>query len=136
MKQAQAVFPEGQQSRFERLECSAAVQCGDFLLVSGQVGLKPDGTVEEHPRKQIILVFEKFRSLLIAVNLDFFDVVEIRSFHVRLEEYVEAYLAGMRRHFPDPPSPSYTGLIEVSCQGVLGLIVEVAVTAYTGARSR
>ena len=136
MKHATAIFPEGRQAVFEKFGYSPAVRCGDFVLVSGQVGVDANGEVVEDAEAQIRLAFTKLSDMLNAVGASLADVVEVHSYHVDLDQHEEAFHRARREFFPDPPFPAMTGLIEVSRLGMLGLIVEVSAVAYLGSSER
>jgi 2-iminobutanoate/2-iminopropanoate deaminase len=47
-----------------------------ILFCNGQVGARLDGTVPEHPREQIEVIFERINMILAASNMAFEDVVK------------------------------------------------------------
>jgi 2-iminobutanoate/2-iminopropanoate deaminase len=47
-----------------------------LLFCNGQVGARVDGTVPEHPREQIEVIFERIGIILAASSMTFADVVK------------------------------------------------------------
>jgi enamine deaminase RidA (YjgF/YER057c/UK114 family) len=48
-----------------------------MLVISGQVGMKEDGTVPEDPLEQLGLAFENIRRNLQAANMDVKDLIKV-----------------------------------------------------------
>ena len=53
-----------------------------MLIISGQVGMKQDGTVPDDPIEQLDLVFENILRNLQAANMDMTDLVKINYYLV------------------------------------------------------
>ena len=53
-----------------------------LLLISGQVGMRQDGTVPDDPLEQIDLAFENIFSNLRAANMDVKDIVKLTYYLV------------------------------------------------------
>ena len=53
-----------------------------MLVISGQVGMRQDGTVPEDPLEQIDLVFENILRNLYAANMDVKDLIKITYYLV------------------------------------------------------
>ena len=53
-----------------------------FLVISGQVGMRQDGTVPEDPYEQIDLAFENVVRNLHAANMDVSDLIKINYYLV------------------------------------------------------
>lgn len=70
------IFSAGRQALYTTNERSSAVSSGGFLLVSGQVGSREDGSPEPDPEKQKRLAFTNLNSVLAAAGCSFDDVVD------------------------------------------------------------
>ena len=46
------VVPEGMETYYDDYQFSPAVRCGDLLIISGQLGFDPDGSLPDDPAKQ------------------------------------------------------------------------------------
>ena len=72
--------------------------------ISGQIGLRPDGTVPDTVREQIEWAFKRAEAILRRLGLDFSDVVEMVSYHVdvgaQLSDFREVKSRYMRADFP------------------------------------
>jgi len=53
-----------------------------LLVISGQVGMQPDGTVPEDPYEQIDIAFENINRNLTAANMEVKDIIKITYFLV------------------------------------------------------
>lgn len=53
-----------------------------LLVISGQVGMKEDGTVPDDPVEQIDIAFENIRRNLRAANMDIKDIIKITYYLV------------------------------------------------------
>ena len=52
----------------------------EWLATSGQLALRPDGTVPEDVEAQCVLVFEALRAILTEGGMDFSHVVQFRAY--------------------------------------------------------
>lgn len=71
-----------------------------WVVLSGQVGVQPDGQVSQDPIEQLVVALENVRQNLFAADLRVDDVVKL-TFHLvgdvdkqRLHEVVAGWLAG------------------------------------------
>ncbi|WZB63882.1 Rid family hydrolase [Achromobacter xylosoxidans] len=75
-----------------------------MAYISGQIGLRPDGTVPDTVREQIEWAFKRAEAILRRLGLDFSDVVEMVSYHVdvgaQLSDFREVKSRYMRADFP------------------------------------
>lgn len=74
-----------------------------LLVISGQVGMRPDGTVPEDPVEQIDLAFENILRNLHAANMDVRDLVKINYYLVGEIDTVkrrEVILSKLQGHKP------------------------------------
>lgn len=110
------------------LPFSPAIQSGDFIFVSGQASVGPDGSIvtgdfEEECRRS----FDNLRALLQVAGLDFSDVVQIRGYVGKQEDLVR-YNEVYKEYF-DEPYPARTTLI-----GCLGDVLKFEVDAVARLR--
>ncbi len=110
------------------LPFSPALQCGDYVFVSGQASVDKTGnivvgTFEEECRRS----FENLKLILEAGGLGFEHVVQVRNY-VGKQEYL-AEFNRIYKEFFNEPYPARTTLI--GCLGDL-LKFEVDVIAYNG----
>jgi 2-iminobutanoate/2-iminopropanoate deaminase len=108
------------------LPFSPAIQCGDFVFVSGQASVDNEGnivngTFEEECKRS----FENLRTILVAAGLGFEDVVQVRNY-VGKQEYLSEFNAIYKLYFSEP-YPARTTIM--GCLGDL-LKFEVDVIAY------
>jgi 2-iminobutanoate/2-iminopropanoate deaminase len=109
---------------------SHAVRAGDFLFLSGQIPLKPDGsgllkgTIEEQTHQ----VFANIQAVLKAANASLTDVVKSCVFLADLENFA-AFNKIYQQYFPENPPARTTFQV-----GKLpaGAGVEIDVTVYLG----
>ena len=103
-----------------------AVIDGDHLRCSGMMGLRPDLTLPEEPQAQFTLAFENLRGLLAEAGLTFADVVDITSYHVGLQQHIQAFGA-VKDQFVAAPYPAWTavGVTELA----MGALVEIKILA-------
>ena len=66
MSQRKAIFPVASERHalYQEHGYSAAIQSGDLLFVSGQVGSRLDGSPQPDFKKQVELVFENLMNVL------------------------------------------------------------------------
>ncbi len=93
---------------------SQAVQCGDYVFMSGQIGLDPatgnlSGTAAGEARQAM----ENLRAVLLEADLDFPDVVQTRIYLVDLADFdaVNAVYAGyLQEPYPARATVQVAGL--------------------------
>lgn len=67
---------------------SQAVQCGDYLFISGQIGLDPaTGTLSGTADGEARQAMENLRAVLLEAGLDFTDVVQTRIYVTDLADF-------------------------------------------------
>lgn len=126
MNQRQAIFPAERHALYEQHKYSAAIQSGDLLFVSGQVGSRADGTPEPDYERQVQLAFENLASVLQAAGCTFQDVVDVTSFHTDPEAQFETFMAVREKHIGAAPYPNWTA---IGVNWLAGFDVELKVIA-------
>ncbi|PUE09957.1 MULTISPECIES: RidA family protein [unclassified Limnohabitans] len=81
----------GSNKVFDLFKYSPAVKAGGLVFIAGQVGLRPDGTVPESAEEQIRLAFQRLGAILKHEGLGFEDLVELVSYHVRIDEQLTVF---------------------------------------------
>ena len=112
---------------FEAFRYSPAVSAGGLLFVAGQVGLRPDGTVPEDAPAQIDLAFQRLGAILAHAGLGFGDLVELTSYHVRIDEQLAAFRE-IKDRYVTRDFPAWT-IIGVAALARPNLLVEVKAVA-------
>ncbi|KPH06350.1 RidA family protein (plasmid) [Rhizobium acidisoli] len=110
MTQREAIFPADRHALYEKHGYSAAIRSGDLLFVSGQVGSRPDGTVEPDFERQVRLAFENLKATLRAAGCMLDDIVDVTSFHTDPENQFATIIAVKQEIFSKPPYPNWTAL--------------------------
>jgi enamine deaminase RidA (YjgF/YER057c/UK114 family) len=126
MNQRQAIFPAERHALYEQHKYSAAIQSGDLLFVSGQVGSRVDGTPEPDYERQVQLAFDNLANVLQAAGCTFQDVVDVTSFHTNPETQFETFMAVREKNIGTAPYPSWTA---IGVNWLAGFDVELKVIA-------
>jgi 2-iminobutanoate/2-iminopropanoate deaminase len=103
------------------------VPVGDWLVCSGQVGLR-DGQLVEGVAAQTTQCIANVRTLLNGAGADLASVVKTTVFMTDIGDYAtvnEAYTAGFGDHRPARSAVAVAGL-------PLGALVEIEAWAYVG----
>lgn len=133
MTQPQAVFPADRSALYEMHGYSAAIQSGDLLFVSGQVGSRPDGSPEPVFAAQVRLAFDNLIAVLAAAGCTLRDVVDVTTFHTDPESQFETVMQVRRAMIGDPPYPNWTA---VGVNWLAGFDFEIKVIARIPAASQ
>ncbi len=126
MNQRQAIFPAERHALYEQHKYSAAIQSGDLLFVSGQVGSRADGTPEPDFERQVQLAFDNLENVLKAAGCTFQDVVDVTSFHTDPQTQFETFMAVREKNLGEAPYPNWTA---VGVNWLAGFDVEIKVIA-------
>lgn len=112
---------------FEAFRYSPAVAAGGLLFIAGQVGLRPDGSVPEDAPAQIDLAFQRLGAILGHEGLGFEDLVEMTSFHVRIDEQLQAFRE-IKDRYVQRDFPAWT-IIGVAALARPNLLIEIKAVA-------
>ncbi len=120
---------DGYRASFEKYGFSPAVKSRGFLFVSGQVGVRPDGTAPDSVEEQTEWSLKRIEELLRIAGLEMKDIVEATSYHVDIESNLPDFMTAKERFikspFPAWPIIGISGLsrpalkIEISCVAAL-----------------
>lgn len=126
MHPRQAIFPPERHALYEQHRYSAAIQSGDLLFVSGQVGSRSDGTPEPDYAQQVQLAFDNLNQVLDAAGCSFADVIDITSFHTDPANQFGTFMAVREKNIGEAPYPNWTA---VGVNWLAGFDVELKVIA-------
>ena len=126
MNQRKAIFPKERHALYEQHRYSAAIQSGDLLFVSGQVGSRIDGTPEPDYARQVQLAFDNLKNVLAAAGCTFQDVVDVTSFHTNPNAQFETFMAVREKNIGEAPYPNWTA---IGVNWLAGFDVELKVIA-------
>lgn len=110
MTKRQAIFPANRHALYEEHGYSAAIQSGDLLFVSGQVGSRGDGTPEPDFECQVQLAFDNLKATLEAAGCTFDDVVDVTTFHTDPENQFAAVMTVKQTNFTQTPNANWTAI--------------------------
>lgn len=109
---------------------SSAVRVGDFVWVSGCVGLGPDGKPAAGMTGQARIAFENVSASLSSAGATLADVVELGTYHTDLQRDMRAFFAVKDEFFPKG-FPAWTA-VGVTQLALPGLLVEIRAVAVVG----
>ncbi|MEI4484823.1 RidA family protein [Frigidibacter sp. MR17.14] len=118
---------DGYRAAFERYGFAPAVKARGFLFISGQVGVRPDGSVPENVGEQTLCALARIGELLRIAGLGFGDLVDVTSYHVDIETSLPAFLEAKQRVIR-APYPAWS-IIGISGLSRPALKVEIRATA-------
>jgi 2-iminobutanoate/2-iminopropanoate deaminase len=75
------------------------------LVMSGQIGITPDGTIPSAPEAQVAQAFANLRAVLAAHDMTPANVVKVTSFLTN-RDWLPAYRAARSAFFPTEPPAS------------------------------
>jgi 2-iminobutanoate/2-iminopropanoate deaminase len=105
---------------------SQAVQSGDFVFISGQIGLDPaTGNLSPTVEGQTVQTMENIREILKESGLDFSDVVQTRIYLTDLRDFTAVngvYQQYFEDHYPARATLQVAGLPR-------GAVVEIEMVA-------
>lgn len=117
---------------FDLFKYSPAVSAGGLVFIAGQVGIRPDGTIPEAADEQIRLAFERLGAILAHEGLGFDDLVELVSYHVRIDEQLGEFRE-IKDQFITREFPAWT-ILGVASLARPNLLVEIKAVAARPAR--
>lgn len=110
MTTRETVFPAGRHALYDNHRYSAAIKSVDLLFVSGQVGSRPDGSVEPDYQAQVRQAFANLKATLAAAGATLDDIVDVTSFHTDPHTQFEPFMAIKDEMFPSAPYPNWTAI--------------------------
>lgn len=113
----------------EAWHMSPAIETHGLLLLSGQTGVHPDGTISSDPETQIRDAFRFLAMNLGAAELGFEDIVEMTTYHVGLHTYLDTFIR-VKDELIRTPYPAWTA-IGITDLWTPGSIIEIRAIAAT-----
>ncbi len=119
----------GSNKVFDLFQYSPAVKAGGLVFIAGQVGIRSDGTVPDSAEEQIDLAFKRLGAILAHEGLAFEDLVELVSYHVRIDEQLTTFREVKERYIKrDFPAWTILGVASLARPNLLIEIKAVAAT--------
>lgn len=98
---------DGYRPSFEKFGYSPAYRSGNLLFISGQVGVKPDGTVPESVAEQTEIALQRTAEILRLEGLTLADLVEVVSYHVDISNNLSDFLP-VKERYTERPFPAWS----------------------------
>ena len=117
----------GSNKVFDLFKYSPAVKAGGLVFIAGQVGLRPDGTVPESAEEQIRLAFQRLGAILKHEGLGFEDLVELVSYHVRIDEQLATFRE-IKDEFIQSDFPAWT-ILGIASLARPNMLIEIKAVA-------
>lgn len=129
MTRPEPVVPVGHEQTYADWHLAPAVRAGSFLLCSGVLGTRPDGSVPDDLEAEIDQAFSNLADVLAAAGLGLADVVDLLTFHGDLATQVPAFMRVRDRRLAEP-WPAWTAIGAAQLGGGLpGVRIEIKATA-------
>ena len=104
---------------------------GRILFVSGQLGVRPDGSIPDDAYEQALACFDNVEEILFEAGLQKRHVARINSF-VSSREHLSPYMKARDKWIEGLNPPPASTLVIVQGFARPEFVVEVEVTAATG----
>ncbi|CAI10686.1 conserved hypothetical protein, similar to yjgH of E. coli (plasmid) [Aromatoleum aromaticum EbN1] len=118
--------PAGIEALSRRLGFSQAVQVGDTIWVSGQVGWDDEGNIAEGIKEQSRLALKNLRRVLAEAGATLDDIVELVTFQVDMSDL--AAFAQVKSELMPNAYPAWTA-VGTTALAFPALLIEVRATA-------
>lgn len=112
---------------FDLFQYSPAVKAGGLLFIAGQIGIHPDGTVPDSAAEQIDLAFQRLGAILKHHGLGFGNLVELVSYHVRIDEQLTEF-RHIKARYITADFPTWT-ILGVASLARPNLLIEIKAVA-------
>ena len=123
------INPPGTEKVYEKLQFSQAVQVGDTIWVSGQVGMDATGMAGDGIAAQARLAFQNLQHVLKSAGSSLDDIVELVSYHTSMNGIRE--FGKVKAEFIAQNYPAWTA-VGVTELAFSQLLVEIKATAVIG----
>ena len=121
------IVPASMQGTYDSFQFAPATQVDNLVILSGQIGIGPDGKAVEDLEAQFTLAFEMVGEILNEAGSTFDDVVELLTFHVGLQDHLATFMK-VKANFIKEPFPSWTA-IGITELAVPNAALEIKATA-------
>jgi enamine deaminase RidA (YjgF/YER057c/UK114 family) len=126
MSKQTLINPPGTEKIYEKLQFSQAVQVGDTIWVSGQVGMDATGMAGDGIEAQARLAFQNLKYVLESAGSSLDDIVELVSYHTSMNGIRE--FGKVKTEFITQNYPAWTA-VGVTELVFPKLLVEIKATA-------
>ncbi|MBI4673099.1 MAG: RidA family protein [Chloroflexi bacterium] len=106
-----------------------AAHGGKLVLISGQIGVDPQGKLQEGLRAQTVQVFENLKTALAAVGATFDDLLKVTYFIANYKPEDRATLVEIRAQYFNAQQPPASTLVGVQALAFPGLLIEIEAVA-------
>ena len=122
------LVPEGMEETGETYGLAPGVRSGNFIFVSGQLGIDESGAIPADGARQAELAILAVERVLAEAGATLRDIVQLQTFHKGgMAATNEWFLPVKSRYFP-APYPSWTGF-GVADLGGDGALIEIGASA-------
>lgn len=122
------LVPAGMEESGPRYGMSPGVRSGEFIFVSGQLGIDADGTIPTDGPRQAELAFEALARVLAEAGATLDDIVQLQTFQVGSMLDTNEWFIPVKSRYITAPYPSWTGF-GVTSLGGEGAIIEIGAIA-------
>lgn len=123
-----SIVPASKKEDYSDYHFAPGFEAGEFLFISGQIGLDENGEAPIDPAEQARLAFLGMGEVLAEAGLDFSNIVSITSHHADSIESMLEWFPAVKDQFILEPYPAWTAL-GVTGLAIPGLVVEIAAIA-------
>lgn len=99
------------------------------IFISGQIGLDPQGKVQDGLRAQTVRVLENLKTALASAGATFDDIVKITYFIVNLKPDDRAIVREVRASYLNSAHPPASTMIGVQALALPELLIEIEAIA-------
>lgn len=128
------LIPAGADAAAETYQLAPGVAAGEFIFVSGQLGVAEDGTIPADGATQADLAFQALTRVLAEGGATLDDIVQLQTFHKGGMAATNEWFLPVKSRFITAPYPSWTG-VGVADIGGEGALIEIGAIAYVKRRS-
>jgi enamine deaminase RidA (YjgF/YER057c/UK114 family) len=125
------INPPGTEAIYEGMQFSQAVRVGEWIWVSGQVGMNENWQVGEGIEAQARMAFQNLERVLSHAGATLADIVELTTFHTSIADM--AAFSKVKAEFLPRDYPAWTA-VGVTALVLPALLVEIRATAVIGSK--
>jgi enamine deaminase RidA (YjgF/YER057c/UK114 family) len=133
MKPFSPIVPEAQKGTYKRFKFAPAVETGDLIVVSGQIGFGADRSLPAAFAAQVENALKSLQLILEEAGASLSDVVSLNSYHVGDLEAQLADFIEVQSRMLGEPHPAWTA-VGVTQLAVKGAQVEISAIARRPAK--
>lgn len=100
-----------------------------WLVLSGQLGIRPDGTVPAAVAEQAVACFDNLRAILAAGGMGLADLVRLTTYLTDAAD-LAAYMAVRDRHVGAPPPASTLLVVQALARPQFKIEIEALAATY------